>query len=138
MLLNCGIGEDTWESLGLQGDPSSHFKGNQSWIFIERTDPKAESSVLWPSDANIWLIWKDPDARKDWRWKEKRTIEDEMVGQHHWLSGHEFDYTWKLVMDREAQCAAFHEVTEFDTTEQLNWTERILQLNLWKRPWIPV
>ena len=113
-------------------------KGNQSWIFIGRTDVEAETPILWPPDVKNWLIWKDLDAGKDWRWKEKRTIEDEMVGQHHWLSGHEFDYTWKLVMDREAQCAAFHEVTEFDTSEQLNWTELILQLNLWKRPWIPV
>ena len=67
-----------------------HPKGNQSWIFIGRTDVEAETPILWPPDANNWLIWKDPDAGKDWRQEEKRTTEDEMVGWHHWLNGHEF------------------------------------------------
>ena len=65
-------------------------KGNQSWIFIGRTDPEAETPILWPSDMKNWLIWKDPDAGKDWRWEEKGKTEDEMVGWHHWLNGHEF------------------------------------------------
>ena len=60
-----------------------HSKGNQSWIFIGTTDAEAETPVLWPPDAKNWLIWKDPDARKDWRWEEKGTTEDEMVGWHH-------------------------------------------------------
>ena len=68
-----------------------HSKGNQSWIFIGRTDAKAESPILWPPDAKSWLIWKDPYAGKDWRWEEKGMIEDEMVGWHHWLNGHEFE-----------------------------------------------
>ena len=68
-----------------------HPKGNQSWIFIGRTNAEAETPILWPSDVKNGLIWKDPDAEKDWRWKEKMTTEDEMVGWHHWLSGHEFD-----------------------------------------------
>ena len=66
-------------------------KGNQSWICIGRTDAKAETPVLWPPDEKNWLIGKDPDAGKDWRQKEKRTTEDEMIGWHHWLNGHEFE-----------------------------------------------
>ena len=66
-------------------------KGNQSWIFIRRTDIEAEAPVLWPPDAKSWLIGKDPDAGKDWRQEEKGTTEDEMVGWHHRLSGHEFE-----------------------------------------------
>ena len=68
--------------------PVNH-KGNQSWIFIGRTDTGAEALILWPPDAKNWLIWKDPDAGKDWR--QKKTTEDEMVGWHHWLEGHEFE-----------------------------------------------
>ena len=70
-----------------------HPKGNQSWIFIGRTDAEAEAPILWPPDARSWLIGKDPDAGKDWRQKEKVTTEDEMVGWHHWLNGHEFEET---------------------------------------------
>ena len=66
-------------------------RGNQSWIFTGRTDPEAETPILWPPDAKNWLIWKDSDAGKDWRWEEKGTTEDEMVGWHHRLNGHEFD-----------------------------------------------
>ena len=68
-----------------------HPKGNQSSIFIGRTDAKAETPILWPPDVKNWLIWKDPDAGKDWRQKEKRMTEDEMVGWHHLLDGHEFE-----------------------------------------------
>ena len=67
-----------------------HPKGNQSWIFIGRTDADAETPILWPPDVKNWLIWKDPDARKDWRREEKGTTEDEMVGWHHRLNGHGF------------------------------------------------
>ena len=68
-----------------------HTKGNQSWIFTGGTDAEAETPTLWPPDAKNWLIRKDPDAGKDWRWEEKGMIEDEMVGRHHRLDGHEFD-----------------------------------------------
>ena len=68
-----------------------HPKGNQSWIFIGRTDVEAETPILWPPDARSWLIWKDPDAGKDWRQEEKGMTEDEMVGWHHRLDGHEFE-----------------------------------------------
>ena len=66
-------------------------KGNQSWIFIGRTDAEAEAPILWPLDAKSWLIWKDPDAGEDWRQEEKGTTEDEMVGWHHQLNRHEFE-----------------------------------------------
>ena len=69
----------------------AHPKGNQSWIFIGRTDVEAETPILWPPDVKSWLIWKEPEAGKDWRWKEKGTTEDEMVGGHHQLDGHDFE-----------------------------------------------
>ena len=87
-------------------------KGNQSQIFIGRTDAEAETSILWPSDAMNWLIGKDPDAGKDWRWEEKGTTEDEMVGWHHWLNGHKFVQAPEIVKDREAWCAAVHGITK--------------------------
>ena len=68
-----------------------HPKGNQSWIFIRMTDAEAETPILCPPDVKSWLIWKDSDVGKDWRWKEKGTTEDKMVGWHHWLNGHEFE-----------------------------------------------
>ena len=68
-----------------------HPKGDQSWIFIARTDAEAETPIFWPPDVKNWLIWKAPDAGKDWRREEKGTTEDEMVGMHHQLNGHEFE-----------------------------------------------
>ena len=70
-----------------------HPKGNRSWIFIGRADVEAETPVLWSPDANNWLIFKDPDPGKDWRWEEKGIIENEMVGWHHQLNEHEFEQT---------------------------------------------
>ena len=67
-----------------------HPKGDQSWVFIGRTDVEAETPILWPPDAKSWIICKDPDAGKDWGQEEKGTTEDEMVGWHHRLNGHEF------------------------------------------------
>ena len=66
-------------------------KGNQSWIFIGRTDAESETPILWPPDSKNWLIWKDLDTGKDWRQEEKGVTEDEMVGWHHQLNGHEFE-----------------------------------------------
>ena len=68
-----------------------HPEGNQSWIFIGRTDAEAETPILWTPDAKSWLIWEDPDAAEDWRWEEKGMTEDEMVVWHHQLDGHEFE-----------------------------------------------
>ena len=70
-----------------------HPKGDQSWIFFGRTDVEAETLILWPPDAMSWLIWKDPDAGKDWRQEKKGMTEKEMVGWHHQFSGHEFGWT---------------------------------------------
>ena len=90
MLLNCGVGEGSWDPTSCKEIQPVHPKGNQSWIFSGRTDAKAETPILWPPHANNWLVWKDPGARKDWRWEEKGITEDEMVGWHHQLNGHEF------------------------------------------------
>ena len=90
MLLNCGAGEDAWESLEYKFKPVNP-KGNQSWIFIGRTDTEAEASILWSPDVENWLIGEDPDAGKNWRQEEKGTREDEVVGWHHRLDGHEFE-----------------------------------------------
>ena len=68
-----------------------HPKGDQSWVFTGRTNAEAEAPILWPPDVKNWLIWKDPDAGKDWGQEEKGTTEDEMVGWHHQLNGHEFE-----------------------------------------------
>ena len=101
-----------------------HPKGNQSWIFIGRTDAEAEIPVLWPLDAKNWLIGKDPDAGKDWRWEEKGMTEDKMVGWHHRLDGHKFEEA-PGVGDGQGglACCSPWGLKESDTTEWLNWTE---------------
>ena len=91
MLFNCGVGEDSWESLGLQVHP----KGDQSWVFIGRTDAEAEAPILWPPDVKSWFIGKDPDAEENWGQEEKGTTEDEMVGWHHRLKGERERWTEK-------------------------------------------
>ena len=88
MLLNCGVGEDSRESLGLQGDPTSPFWRRSTLGFLWKNDAKAEAPVLWPPHAKSWLIGKDLDAGKDWR---QEMTEDETVGRHHQLDGHEFE-----------------------------------------------
>ena len=102
-------------------------KGNQSWIFIGRTEAEAEAPILWPPDAKNWLTGKDLDAGKDWRQEEKGTTEDEMVGWHHWLNGHEFEQT-PGVGDGQGGlvCCSPWGRKESDTTERLNWTEQPL------------
>jgi len=90
MLLNCGIEEDSWESLDSKEIKPVNPKENQSWIFIGRTDVKAETPILWPPDAKNWLMGKDPDAGKEWR-EEKGMTEDEVAEWHHQLNGHEFE-----------------------------------------------
>ena len=92
-LLNCVDGEDSWKSLGQQGDQSFNPKRNQPWIFIGKTGAEAEAQILWPLDAKSWLIGKDPVAKKDLSWKEKGVMEDKILRWHHWLSGKEFEQT---------------------------------------------
>ena len=131
MLLNCGVGEDSWESLGLREIQPVNPKGNQSWIFIGRTDVEAETPIFWPPDAKNWLIWKDPDAGKDWRWEEKGVTEDEVVRWHHWLNGHEFEWTLGVGDEQGGLvCRSPWGRKELDMTEQLNWTE--LNVVSWK------
>ena len=93
-------------------------------LFTGRTDIEAETLIFWSSDVKSWLIWKDPDAGKDWRWEEKGMREDEMVGWHHWLNGHEFEWT-PGVGDGQGGLACCNSWgrKESDTTEELNWTE---------------
>ena len=108
-----------------------HPKGNQSWIFIWRTDAEAETPILWPPDAKKWLIWKDSDAGKDWGQEEKGTTENEMVGWHHWLDGHEFEQA--LGVDDglgNLVCCSPWGCNESDMTEWLNWTEKTLESSL--------
>ena len=89
-----GVLEKTLESpLDYKEIQAVHPKGDQSWVFIGRTDVEAETPVHWPPDVKSWLIWKDPDDGKDWRREEKRVTEDEMVGWHHRLNGHGFAWT---------------------------------------------
>ena len=90
MLLNYGVGEDLKSSLDCKEIKPVNLKGNQPWIFFERTDAEAEAPIIWPHDVKSWCIMKDPDAGKDWRQEEKGRTEDEMVGWHHQLNGHEF------------------------------------------------
>ena len=99
-----------------------HPKGNQSWMFIGRTDAEAETPILWPPDAENWVIWKDPDAGKDWRWEEKGMTEDEMVVWYHRLNGLEFEQA-PGVGDGQGSlaCCSPWGHKELDTTEWLNW-----------------
>ena len=104
-----------------------HPKGDQPWVFIGRTDVEAETQILWPPDVKNWLIGKDPHAAKDWGQEEKGMTEDEMVGWHHQLNGHEFEQA-PGVGDRQGSlvCCSPWGHKELDMTEQLNWTELYL------------
>ena len=90
MLLNCGVEKTLKNPLDCKEIQPVHPKGDQSWVFIGRTDAEAETPILWVPDAKSSVIWKYPDAGKDWGWEEKGMTEDKMVGWHHRLDGHEF------------------------------------------------
>ena len=125
MLLNFGILNKTLESpLDCKEIQPVYPKGNQSWIFIGRTDAEAETPIVWPPDAKNWHIGKDPDAGKDWSQEEKGMTEDETVGWHHWLKGHEFEQAPGAGDGQGGLvCCSPWDHKELDTTEQLNWTE---------------
>ena len=99
-------------------------KGDQSWVFIGRTDVEAETPIHWPPDAKSWLIWKDPDAGKDWKQEKKGMTEDEMVGWHHRLNGHEFELS-PGVGDGQGglACCGPWDREESDMAEWMNWAE---------------
>ena len=120
----------SWESLGLQEIQPVHPKGDQSWVFVGRTDVEAETPILWPPHAKSWLTWKDPDAARDWRQEEKGTTEGEMVVWHHRLDGHEFGWTLGVGDGQGGLvCCGPWGHKELDTTERLNWTELIFYLS---------
>ena len=140
MLLNFGGGEDSWESLGLQGDQTSQSKGNQSWIIIGKTDAEAEDPVLWPPDAKNSLIRKDPDSGKDECRTAKNSLirkdpdagkdecrtEDEVIGWHHQIGVHEFEQALG-VGDGQGSlvCCRPRGHQESDMTEWLNRTDEL-------------
>ena len=101
-----------------------HPKGDQSWVFIGRTEVEAETPIFWPLDAKSWLIWKDPDAGKDWGQEEKGTTEDEMIGWHHWLNGHEFEQASRVGDGQGglACCSPWGHKVRHDWMTELNWT----------------
>ena len=99
-----------------------HPKGDQSWVFTERTDAKAETPILWPPDGKNWLVGKDPDAGKDWGQDEKGTTEDEMAGWHHWLDGHEFEWTLGVGDGQGGLVGCCHGITK-SQSQLSDWTE---------------
>ena len=124
-----------------------HPKGDQSWIFIGRTDAEAEASILWPPNVKNWLIGKDPDSGKDWRQEEKGTTEDEMVRWHHQLNGHKFEQALEVGDEQGSlACCSPWCHKELDMTEWLNWTdwlkehymyrEKVEKSNLWCVTWL--
>ena len=130
MRYNCGVGEDSWESADYKEVQPVHSEGDQPWDFFGKNDAEAETPVLWPPLAKSWLIRKDFDPGRDWGQEEKGTTKHEMAGWHHWLKGHESEWT---PGDGDGQgglaCRGSCGRKESDTTERFKWTE--LFVTLW-------
>ena len=129
----CGAGKDSWDSMDSKEIKPIKPKVYQSSIFIGRTDVEAEALVLWPPNANIQLIGKDPGAGKDWEQEEKGETEDEMVGWHHHVHDSmdmNLSKPWEIVRDREGWCAAVHKVTK-SWTWLSDWTTTTLLRQGW-------
>ena len=132
MLLNCGVGE-FWEPFGLQGDPT-YPKGDQSWVFIRKADVEVETPILWPPYVKSWLIGKDPDAGKDWKWEEKgddRGWDAYMASLTRWtwvwVNSGSWWWTGRpgMLQSMRSQRVGHDWVTE------LNWTELKIMNYLW-------
>ena len=116
-----------WSPLDCKEIQPVNPNGEQSWVFIGRTDAEAETPILWPPDVKSWLIWKDSDAGKDWGQEEKGMTEDEMVGWHHWLNWHGFGWT-PGVGDGQgglACCGSWGHRVRHNWATELNWTENM-------------
>ena len=121
MLLNLVLDKTLESPLHCKEIKPVHPKGNKSWILIGRTDAEVEGPILWPPDVKSWLIWKDPDAGRDLSQEEKGITEDEMVGQHHWFNGHEFEKAPGVGKGQGSlACCSPWGCKESHTTEQLN------------------
>ena len=141
MCLNCGVGEDSWKSLGLQGEQTSQSYRKSTLNILLKTDAEGEAPILWLPDAKSRLIGKDPNGGKDWRQEEKGMTEDEMAGWHHWLNGHEFEWT-PGVGDGQGglACCSSWGPKESDTIEhwtELNWVihQSHSLAYIWQKPW---
>ena len=122
MLLSCGVGEDSWESLDYKEIKQVNANGNQPCIFIGRTDAEAEAPILWPPNGKSGLIGKDPDAGKDWMQEEKGMTKNEMFWWHHRLNGHEFEQTpGDGERQRNLACCSPWGHKALDTTEQFTF-----------------
>ena len=124
MLLNCGVGEDSWGPLDCKEIQPVHCEGDQPWVFFGRNDADAETPVLWPPHVKSWLIGKVSDSGRDWVQEEKGMTEDVMAGWHHWLDGRESGWTPGVGYgQRGLACCDSWGCKESDTTERLNWTD---------------